>query len=63
MQLLDRLQSIENALGRMRLIDKGPRSIDLDIIMYDYNSIQTDRLIIPHKLMLEREFVLRPISE
>jgi 2-amino-4-hydroxy-6-hydroxymethyldihydropteridine diphosphokinase / dihydropteroate synthase len=63
MQLLDRLQSIENELGRVKLIDKGPRNIDLDILLYDSNIMVTDRLNVPHKLMLEREFVLRPLCQ
>ena len=62
-QLLDRLQSFENTLGRVKLIDKGPRNIDLDIVTYGSDTVQTERLIIPHKLMLEREFVLRPLCE
>lgn len=63
MDLLDRLQSIENDLGRVKLIDKGPRNIDLDIVAYGQRRLHTDRLVIPHRLMLEREFVLRPLSE
>lgn len=63
MQLLDRLQAIENRLGRVKLIDKGPRSIDLDILLYGSERIETERLTIPHDLMLEREFVLRPLCE
>ena len=62
-QLLDQLQDIENALGRRKLIDKGPRNIDLDILLYDDLVVDEERLIIPHNLMLEREFVLRPLCE
>ncbi len=61
--MLDALQAIENALGRKRVVDKGPRSIDLDIVLYDDQTITDDRLTIPHKLMLEREFVLRPLAD
>ncbi|KAF2456968.1 Dihydropteroate synthase-like protein [Lineolata rhizophorae] len=61
--LLDRLQSIEDALGRVRVIDKGPRTIDLDILLYDDTTLSTPRLTIPHALMLEREFVLRPLCD
>jgi 2-amino-4-hydroxy-6-hydroxymethyldihydropteridine diphosphokinase / dihydropteroate synthase len=61
--LLDLLQSIENDLGRERLIDKGPRTIDLDIILYNKEVIKHERLSVPHPLMLEREFVLRPLVE
>lgn len=63
MPLLDRLQSIENELGRVKTEDKGPRNIDLDILLYAGAIIDTDRLQIPHKLMLEREFVLRPLAQ
>lgn len=63
MQLLDTLQAIENGLGRKKLIDKGPRSIDLDILLYDDQVVTEDRLSIPHKLMLERDFVLRPLCQ
>jgi len=63
LELLDRLQTIENDMGRVKLIDKGPRNIDLDILLYDGQSFSHERLHIPHKLMLEREFVLRPLCE
>ncbi|KAI4728675.1 folic acid synthesis protein [Aureobasidium sp. EXF-10728] len=63
MPLLDRLQAIENELGRVKLIDKGPRSIDLDILLYEDQTIDTERLKVPHISMLEREFVLRPLCD
>lgn len=62
-ELLDVLQSIENGLGRKKIIDKGPRSIDLDILLYDQEIVNHERLHIPHKLMLERDFVLRPLCQ
>ena len=62
-ELLDKLQSIDGRLGRMKTIDKGPRNIDLDILLYGDQEIKNDRLIIPHALMLEREFVLRPLTK
>ena len=61
--LLDVLQDIEKTLGRVKSIDKGPRSIDLDIILFDDLQYSSERLTIPHALMLEREFVLRPLCE
>ena len=61
--LLEKLQSIEKILGRQKVIDKGPRNIDLDILLYDDISFQNPTLTIPHALMLEREFVLRPLAE
>jgi 2-amino-4-hydroxy-6-hydroxymethyldihydropteridine diphosphokinase / dihydropteroate synthase len=61
--LLDALQQIENEHGRIRIIDKGPRTLDLDILLYDFETFDHPRLQIPHKLMLERDFVLRPLAE
>jgi 2-amino-4-hydroxy-6-hydroxymethyldihydropteridine diphosphokinase/dihydropteroate synthase len=61
--LLDELQSIENALGRVKVIEKGPRNIDLDILLYDDEVIDHERLKVPHPGMFEREFVLRPLAE
>ncbi|KAK2741558.1 trifunctional dihydropteroate synthetase [Myotisia sp. PD_48] len=63
MELLDTLQSIESEMGRRKVIDKGPRVIDLDILLYDNQRVSNDRLNIPHQLMLEREFVLRPLCQ
>jgi 2-amino-4-hydroxy-6-hydroxymethyldihydropteridine diphosphokinase/dihydropteroate synthase len=63
MELLDALQSIEVELGRKKLIDKGPRSIDLDILLYDQEVFSHERLSVPHNLMLERDFVLRPLCQ
>lgn len=63
MALLDELQAIENFMGRQKIIDKGPRNIDLDILLYDGEIINTERLTVPHAGMYEREFVLRPLSE
>ncbi|TVY38333.1 Folic acid synthesis protein [Lachnellula subtilissima] len=63
LELLDTLQGIERFLGRERLFDKGPRNIDLDILLYGDEVVDDVRLKIPHALMLEREFVLRPLAE
>ncbi|KAJ4291902.1 trifunctional dihydropteroate synthetase [Kalmusia sp. IMI 367209] len=62
-ELLDELQGIENKMGRVKVIDKGPRNIDLDIVLYNNETFLNERLQIPHKLMLEREFVLRPLCD
>ncbi|KXT09859.1 hypothetical protein AC579_6751 [Pseudocercospora musae] len=62
-QLLDRLQAIENDLGRVKIIDKGPRNIDLDILVFGFDSIRSKRLTVPHASLQEREFVLRPMSD
>jgi 7,8-dihydro-6-hydroxymethylpterin-pyrophosphokinase len=61
--LLDALQDVENTMGRKKIIDKGPRNIDLDILLYDDQVVNHERLKVPHPLMFEREFVLRPLAE
>jgi 2-amino-4-hydroxy-6-hydroxymethyldihydropteridine diphosphokinase/dihydropteroate synthase len=63
LELLDELLSIEDRLGRVRVVDKGPRTVDLDILLFGDEVINHDRLIVPHKLMLERDFVLQPLCE
>lgn len=63
MELLDQLKLIEKDLGRVKTVDNGPRTIDLDILLYDKELVENPRLSIPHKRMLEREFVLRPLCE
>jgi 2-amino-4-hydroxy-6-hydroxymethyldihydropteridine diphosphokinase/dihydropteroate synthase len=50
-------------MGRVKVVDKGPRNIDLDILLYDGLEYSDQRLQIPHPLMFEREFVLRPLAE
>ncbi|ORX91870.1 hypothetical protein BCR34DRAFT_594974, partial [Clohesyomyces aquaticus] len=52
---------IEKKMGRVKVVDKGPRNIDLDIVLYDDITYKDERLTIPHALMLERDFVLRPL--
>lgn len=47
----------------MKKIEKGPRNIDLDILLYKKENFRSERLTIPHPLMLERQFVLRPLCE
>ncbi len=62
-ELLAFLQSIENEAGRERKVHWGPRTLDLDILLYDDLIIQTDELTIPHPYMHKREFVLKPLCE
>jgi len=61
--LLDELQSIEKSMGRKKIIDKGPRNIDLDILLYEDMVMDHERLKLPHPGIAEREFVLRPLTE
>lgn len=61
--LLRRLQRIERELGRKKIIDKGPRSIDIDILFYGDIVMHTKDLTIPHALLHERRFVLEPLHE
>jgi len=64
-QLLQILQRIERDLGRVRAgrIRRGPRAIDIDILLYGNTIMETPRLTIPHPRMLQRRFVLEPIVE
>ncbi|MFD2639589.1 2-amino-4-hydroxy-6-hydroxymethyldihydropteridine diphosphokinase [Piscibacillus salipiscarius] len=62
-ELLWVCQSIEQQLGRKRTVRFGPRSIDLDILLFNHQSMETDDLTIPHPRMLERAFVLIPLKE
>lgn len=60
--LLQRLQAIETAQGRVRSRTWGPRTLDLDILMYDDLQLQDAQLTIPHPGIAERDFVLLPLS-
>lgn len=61
--LLDALQKIENEQGRVRLERWGPRTLDLDILLYDKQIIDSPRLVIPHYGMKQRSFVLLPLAD
>ncbi|MEH7380085.1 2-amino-4-hydroxy-6-hydroxymethyldihydropteridine diphosphokinase [Bacillus sp. JJ1533] len=61
--LLQVLQKIELESGRERKIRWGPRTLDLDILLYNHEYIETERLIVPHPRMTERAFVLVPLFE
>lgn len=61
--LLDALQRIENEQGRVRLRRWGERTLDLDILLYGNDIIQTERLTVPHYDMHNREFVIVPLFE
>ncbi len=62
-EFLKKCQSIENKLGRKRLIKWGPRTIDIDILFWSSRIINTEELKIPHYDLHNREFVLKPMLD
>jgi 2-amino-4-hydroxy-6-hydroxymethyldihydropteridine diphosphokinase len=62
-ELLKQIQSIEANLKRERKIRLGPRTIDLDIVLYDQEIVFSDDLVIPASRMHERLFVLEPLKK
>jgi 2-amino-4-hydroxy-6-hydroxymethyldihydropteridine diphosphokinase len=62
-QLIVRLLSIEKRMGRRRTVAKGPRVIDLDILLLDEDVMDTRELTVPHPAMHKRRFVLEPLAE
>ncbi len=62
-QLLKRIQRIEKQLGRQRIVSKGPRTIDIDILLFGNFSIDQPLLQVPHPRIAERRFVLEPLAE
>ncbi|EJG0886459.1 2-amino-4-hydroxy-6-hydroxymethyldihydropteridine diphosphokinase [Vibrio parahaemolyticus] len=64
LELLDCTQAIEQEQGRVRKDERwGPRTLDLDIVLYGNEVINSERFIVPHYGMREREFVLYPLAE
>ena len=63
MQLLARTQKIERQLGRKRGLPKGPRTIDIDILLLGSSVIDLPELVVPHPRMAARRFVLEPLAE
>ena len=61
--LLARAQAIELGMGRRRTVAKGPRPIDIDILLFGNFVIATRELEVPHPRMSERRFVLEPLAE
>ncbi|MBL8218194.1 MAG: 2-amino-4-hydroxy-6-hydroxymethyldihydropteridine diphosphokinase [Bryobacterales bacterium] len=61
--MIRRLQKIERELGRRRLMANGPRTIDIDVLLFGRFVIQTPELTVPHPRMEERRFVLEPLAE
>ena len=62
-RLLEVVKEIEKNLGRRESVHKGPREMDIDILLYGKEAIEEYRLTIPHPRMLNREFVLRPLYD
>jgi 2-amino-4-hydroxy-6-hydroxymethyldihydropteridine diphosphokinase len=62
-QLMHTLLDIERSLGRRRRVPRGPRFIDMDILLYDDGVVSTGQLVIPHPRMAQRRFVLVPFAE
>lgn len=62
-QLMAELLRIEHEMGRQRVLKKGPRSIDIDILLFGDDVVNTPELTIPHPEMARRRFVLQPLAE
>ena len=62
-ELLARLLAVENRLGRVRGERWGPRTIDLDLLLYGDEAIDEPGLVVPHPFLLQRLFVLEPLAE
>jgi 2-amino-4-hydroxy-6-hydroxymethyldihydropteridine diphosphokinase len=63
LDLLRELRGIESRMGSKKLVPKGPRLIDMDILLYGDATINTPELQVPHPRMLLRKFVLVPLAE
>ncbi|HLK46677.1 MAG TPA: 2-amino-4-hydroxy-6-hydroxymethyldihydropteridine diphosphokinase [Bryobacteraceae bacterium] len=63
MQLLSHIGKLERALGRVRTVKNGPRTLDIDILLYGKAVVRSAQLEIPHPRMGERRFVLAPLAE
>ncbi|MDL0432465.1 2-amino-4-hydroxy-6-hydroxymethyldihydropteridine diphosphokinase [Marinobacter sp. TBZ242] len=62
-ELLDQLQAIEQAHGRERIQHWGPRTLDLDLLLYGNETITSERLTVPHAELANRDFVLQPLLD
>ena len=63
LELLHQLQAIENAFGRERLYRNSPRTLDLDVLLYENFNSDSPELTVPHPRMHLRSFVLMPLME
>lgn len=62
-QLLDTLQAIEQSHKRVRIEHWGPRTLDLDILLFDNQTINSERLQVPHPYISQRNFVIYPLAD
>ena len=63
LRLLHALQKIERAMGRRRMVIRGPRTLDLDVLFYGGSVIRSRELEVPHPRLPQRRFVLAPLAE
>lgn len=63
LELLRRLRGVEARMGSKKLIAKGPRLIDIDILLYGQETMDTSELQVPHPRMAQRRFMLVPLAE
>ena len=63
LEFLSRMLEVERSMGRMRTEPKGPRTIDIDIIFFSNEVLDTPELTVPHPGMHQRRFVLQPLAE
>ena len=63
LEFLSRMLEVERSMGRMRTEPKGPRTIDIDIIFFSNEVLDTPELTVPHPAMHQRRFVLQPLAE
>lgn len=60
---LNRMLAVEQSMGRVRKEPKGPRTIDIDILLFGNDVLDTPELTVPHPAMHQRRFVLEPLAE
>jgi 2-amino-4-hydroxy-6-hydroxymethyldihydropteridine diphosphokinase len=61
--LLEALQAIEKEAGKRITVRRGPRTLDLDLLLWDQALMETPALTLPHERLAQREFALRPLAE
>ncbi len=63
LEFLRRMLAVEQSMGRIRTEPKGPRTIDIDILLFGNDVLDTPELTVPHPAMHQRRFVLEPLAE